>query len=176
MSGSLRERLEHFGRLAARYALAKSEVNEHEAATAAHEIRDAILADYEPIDGLTGDDYGTGISTVGVEESSGELELRLNVGNRHGSVFISREFWAAVGEKAGWSDAPPWTMVEEDGLPDCSGWYWVRRANESMRPAFWARSRGTVGMWCVNSDGPPIPFRDITHWTTARIPTPPELT
>ncbi len=42
-----------------------------------------------------------GIGFGGVDKS-GELELRLEVNGHEGSCWISKEFWEAMAEKAGW--------------------------------------------------------------------------
>ena len=42
-----------------------------------------------------------GIS-AGDKDQNGELELKLEVDGHEGSVFISKEVWMAIGEKAGW--------------------------------------------------------------------------
>lgn len=42
------------------------------------------------------------LSTVGPDRS-GDLELRLDVNGHVGRLWISKEFWEAMGEKAGWT-------------------------------------------------------------------------
>ena len=39
---------------------------------------------------------------TGELDRHGELELKLEVDGRLGSVWISQEFWEAIGEKVGW--------------------------------------------------------------------------
>lgn len=46
-------------------------------------------------------DQGVGFSASG-EMSSGELPLLLNIEGREGTVYLSREMWEALGEKADW--------------------------------------------------------------------------
>jgi hypothetical protein len=48
-----------------------------------------------------GGGLSAGIGFGGVE-SNGELELRLEVNGHEGSCWVSKEFWEAVAEKAGW--------------------------------------------------------------------------
>lgn len=43
-----------------------------------------------------------GIAALGVDHH-GEVELRLSVDGREGSVFVSKDFWVEVGRIAGWT-------------------------------------------------------------------------
>lgn len=49
-----------------------------------------------------------GVGFSAGELSSGELELKLDVEGRLGSVYLSRDMWLALGERAGWVDVD-WT-------------------------------------------------------------------
>ena len=170
MSG-LRERLEALTAEATGRGILIAENRDAQSAAGerVRSLRAAICADYEPIDGLEGDDYGNGISTGEVEPGSGELELRLNVGNRHGSVYVSREFWAAVGEKAGW-DEPPWTAVE-NGLPEDGVLVWALLEGKPGL-ASWCWESDEHAGW-VHPDGLMVLEGITTHWKPARIPSPP---
>lgn len=59
--------------------------------------------------------HTTAISCRSVDDRTGEreLELVLTVGDNDGSIWISRDFWWALGVKAGWCGEPAITSTEE---------------------------------------------------------------
>jgi hypothetical protein len=63
---------------------------------------DAVEALRSYLDTCAEDHDGVGFD-VGEVDHHGEIELRLHVGSHHGSMWLSREMWHVIGERAGWS-------------------------------------------------------------------------